>query len=157
QAHRHARTGRRTHRRLQGTRRGPDPRRLPALPGGDRILRGESAAAGPGAGSRTHPGGRPMTAVAADRIESAGPAYTVAAQLASELAGEAAWGDGERRLPYAELDRLAASGLLAIPVPAAFGGADLPPSAVAEVVRRLAIADPNIAQIPHSHFVYVNL
>jgi alkylation response protein AidB-like acyl-CoA dehydrogenase len=47
--------------------------------------------------------------------------------------------------------------LLAITVPAAFGGVDLPPSAVAEVVRVLAAADPNIAQIPHSHFVYLNL
>jgi len=28
---------------------------------------------------------------------------------------------------------------------------------LAEVVRVLAAADPNIAQIPHSHFVYVNL
>ncbi|AYF75446.1 SfnB family sulfur acquisition oxidoreductase [Nocardia yunnanensis] len=98
-----------------------------------------------------------MTAVAADRITSAEQAYSVAAQLSSEFAREAALRDRERRLPYAELDRLAASGLLAITVPAAFGGADLPPSAVAEVVRLLAVADPNIAQIPHSHFVYVNL
>jgi len=41
-------------------------------------------------------------------------------------------------------------------VPREYGGADLPPSTVAEVIRVLASADPNIAQIPHSHFVYVN-
>lgn len=98
-----------------------------------------------------------MTAVVADRIESAAQAYSVAAQLASEFAGGAAARDLGRELPFAEVDRLAASGLLAITVPAAFGGADLPPSAVAEVVRILAGADPNIAQIPHSHFVYLNL
>ncbi|WP_433602529.1 SfnB family sulfur acquisition oxidoreductase [Nocardia sp. CA-135953] len=98
-----------------------------------------------------------MTAVVADRIESVVHAYSVAAQLASEFAVGAAARDLGRRLPFAEVDRLAASGLLAIAVPAEFGGADLPPSAVAEVVRILAAADPNIAQIPHSHFVYLNL
>ncbi|MBF6334676.1 SfnB family sulfur acquisition oxidoreductase [Nocardia abscessus] len=98
-----------------------------------------------------------MTAVAADRILSAAQAFAVAQRLAAEFAPGAAQRDRDRALPYAEVDRLAASGLLAITVPAAYGGADLPPSAVAEVTRILATADPNIAQIPHSHFVYVNL
>ncbi|MEU2105582.1 SfnB family sulfur acquisition oxidoreductase [Nocardia sp. NPDC004085] len=98
-----------------------------------------------------------MTAVAADRILSAAQAFAVAQRLAAGFAPGAADRDRERALPYAEVDRLAASGLLAITVPAAHGGADLPPSAVAEVTRILATADPNIAQIPHSHFVYVNL
>ncbi|MCU1640647.1 MAG: putative acyl-CoA dehydrogenase [Nocardia sp.] len=98
-----------------------------------------------------------MTAVAADRIDSVGQAYSIAAQLATEFGAGAALRDRDRGLPFEELDRLAASGLLAITVPSAFGGADVPPSAVAEVVRLLAITDPNIAQIPHSHFVYLNL
>ncbi|MGK8511375.1 SfnB family sulfur acquisition oxidoreductase [Nocardia asiatica] len=98
-----------------------------------------------------------MTAVAADRILSAAQAFAVAQRLAADFAPGAADRDRDRALPYAEVDRLAASGLLAITVPAAYGGADLPPSAVAEVTRILATADPNIAQIPHSHFVYVNL
>ncbi|MEV0356408.1 SfnB family sulfur acquisition oxidoreductase [Nocardia sp. NPDC050697] len=98
-----------------------------------------------------------MTAVAADRIGSAEWAFAVAAELAAEFGPGAAGRDRERTLPHAEIDRLAASGLLAVTVPAELGGADLPPSAVAEVVRVLATADPNIAQIPHSHFVYVNL
>ncbi|WP_039802871.1 SfnB family sulfur acquisition oxidoreductase [Nocardia araoensis] len=98
-----------------------------------------------------------MTAVAADRILSAAQAFAVAQRLAADFAPGAAERDRERALPYAQVDRLAASGLLAITVPAAHGGADLPPSAVAEVTRILATADPNIAQIPHSHFVYVNL
>lgn len=97
-----------------------------------------------------------MTAVA-DRIGSAEWAFAVAAELAAEFGPGAAGRDRDRALPYAETDRLAASGLLAITVPAELGGADLPPSTVAEVVRVLAAADPNIAQIPHSHFVYVNL
>ncbi|MBF6224833.1 SfnB family sulfur acquisition oxidoreductase [Nocardia abscessus] len=98
-----------------------------------------------------------MTAVAADRILSAAQAFAVAQRLAAEFAPGAAQRDRDRALPYAEVDRLAACGLLAITVPTAYGGADLPPSAVAEVTRILATADPNIAQIPHSHFVYVNL
>ncbi|WP_328391574.1 SfnB family sulfur acquisition oxidoreductase [Nocardia sp. NBC_00416] len=98
-----------------------------------------------------------MTAVGAARITSAQQARTVAAQLATEFAVDAAHRDRDRALPFAEIGTLAASGLLAVTVPAAHGGADLPPSEVAEVVRLLAVADPNIAQIPHSHFVYVNL
>ncbi|MBF6175959.1 acyl-CoA dehydrogenase family protein [Nocardia blacklockiae] len=98
-----------------------------------------------------------MTAVAAERIESAAHAHAVARRLAADFATGAARRDRERALPHREIERLAASGLLAVTVPAEFGGADLAPSAVAEVVRILATADPNIAQIPHSHFVYVNL
>ncbi|MEV0686425.1 SfnB family sulfur acquisition oxidoreductase [Nocardia sp. NPDC050378] len=98
-----------------------------------------------------------MTAATAGRITSADHAVAVAAELAHEFAPGAAARDRDRELPYAQLDRLASSGLLAITVPAAFGGADLAPSVVTEVVRILAVADPNIAQIPHSHFVYVNL
>lgn len=98
-----------------------------------------------------------MTAVAADRILSAAQAFAVAQRLAGDFASGAAERDRDRVLPYPEVDRLAASGLLAVTVPAAYGGADLPPSVVAEVTRILATADPNIAQIPHSHFVYVNL
>ncbi|MEV0333929.1 acyl-CoA dehydrogenase family protein [Nocardia sp. NPDC050717] len=98
-----------------------------------------------------------MTVVTAERITTAAQALAVAAELAAEFATGAAERDRARRLPHEELDQLSASGLLAITVPAAFGGADLPPSVVAEVVRILATGDPNIAQVPHSHFVYLNL
>ena len=84
-------------------------------------------------------------------------AIDTATTLAAEFARGAAGRDRERELPHTELDRLSASGLLAITVPAEYGGADLPPSTVADVIRILATGDPNIAQIPHSHFVYVNL
>ncbi|MFE6923600.1 acyl-CoA dehydrogenase family protein [Nocardia sp. NPDC057663] len=98
-----------------------------------------------------------MTVVTAERITTAAQALAIAAELADEFARGAAERDHARRLPHEELDQLSASGLLAITVPAAFGGADLPPSVVAEVFRILAAADPNIAQVPHSHFVYLNL
>ncbi|MFD6269916.1 acyl-CoA dehydrogenase family protein [Nocardia asteroides] len=98
-----------------------------------------------------------MTVVTAQRVTTAAQALALAAELAAGFAAGAAERDHTRRLPHEELDQLSASGLLAITVPAAFGGGDLPPSVVAEVVRILATADPNIAQIPHSHFVYLNL
>ncbi|MFQ6395876.1 SfnB family sulfur acquisition oxidoreductase [Nocardia sp. KC 131] len=98
-----------------------------------------------------------MTAVSADRVESAAQARSIATRLAADFASGAAARDRDRELPHREIDLLAASGLLAVTVPSVHGGADLPPSAVAEVVRILAAADPNIAQIPHSHFVYLNL
>ncbi|WP_406267759.1 SfnB family sulfur acquisition oxidoreductase [Nocardia sp. NBC_00881] len=98
-----------------------------------------------------------MTAVAADRILSVAQAFSVAERLAADFASGAAARDRDRTLPHAEIDRLAASGLLAITVPTFYGGAGSAPSVVAEVVRILATADPNIAQIPHSHFVYLNL
>jgi SfnB family sulfur acquisition oxidoreductase len=90
-------------------------------------------------------------------VLSAAEAVDVAQALAAEFAVGAAERDRHRELPFHEMDRVSASGLLAITVPAEFGGADLPPSVVADVIRILATGDPNIAQIPHSHFVYVNL
>lgn len=98
-----------------------------------------------------------MTAVGIDRIDSAAQAVSVAHRLAEGFASGAAARDRDRILPYAEVERLTASGLLAVTVPAGHGGAELAPSVVAELVRLLAAADPNIAQIPHSHFVYLNL
>jgi SfnB family sulfur acquisition oxidoreductase len=84
-------------------------------------------------------------------------ALRVARELAADFATGAAERDASRRLPRAELDRLSASGLLAITVPAEHGGADVRMETLAEVTRLLAAADPNIAQIPQSHFVYVNV
>ena len=84
-------------------------------------------------------------------------AINVAYELAEGFAVGAAERDRARELPYQEMDLLSASGLLALTVPRSYGGADLPASTVADVIRILAAADPNIAQIPHSHFVYVNL
>lgn len=88
---------------------------------------------------------------------SAVEAIEVAQALAAEFAIGAADRDRHRTLPFHEMDRLSASGLLAITVPTEYGGANLAPSVVADVIRILATGDPNIAQIPHSHFNYVNL
>ncbi len=93
----------------------------------------------------------------ADLIADEAQARAVAARLGRELAVEAGERDAERRLPHAEVRELAASGLLAITVPRAHGGIDVSAATLAEVFRLLAAGDPNVAQIPQSHFVYVNV
>jgi SfnB family sulfur acquisition oxidoreductase len=90
-------------------------------------------------------------------LRDAEEARRTARQLASGFAAGAASRDRDRRLPHAEISELAASGLLGITVPAQHGGPELPPSVAADVFRVLGAADANIAQIPHSHFVYANL
>ena len=89
-------------------------------------------------------------------VLDAASAVAVAAEQAAMLAKGASARDAERLLPHEEIAALKASGLLAITVPAEHGGAGLPVTTVAEVFRLLAAGDPNVAQIPHSHFVYVN-
>jgi SfnB family sulfur acquisition oxidoreductase len=84
-------------------------------------------------------------------------AISVASELAGEFLAGAADRDAARRLPVAEIKELSRRGLYSLTVPRWLGGPDLPLSVVADVLRILATADPSIAQIPHSHYVYVNL
>lgn len=107
----------------------------------------------PPAGSHRRPVGAGMTNVA---VLSSAEAVALAAEFAAGFARDAADRDARRVLPLTEVDQISAAGLLAITVPARHGGADLPTETVAEVFRLLSAGDPNIGQIPHSHFVYVN-
>jgi SfnB family sulfur acquisition oxidoreductase len=107
------------------------------------------AAGDPAAGTTAPPG--------ADILRDADDAIRVATELAATFSEDAAARDADRLLPWREVDQLSRRGLYALTVPAWLGGPDLRPSAVAEVIRIIATADPSIAQIPHSHFVYVNL
>jgi SfnB family sulfur acquisition oxidoreductase len=92
-------------------------------------------------------------AVIADDAE----ALAAAAELAADFRKDAAERDARRRLPHPELERLSASGLLAVTVPGEFGGADVRTETLAEIFRLLASADASLAQIPQSHFVYVGV
>ncbi|KXP00738.1 SfnB family sulfur acquisition oxidoreductase [Tsukamurella pseudospumae] len=94
-----------------------------------------------------------MTLAAA--IDSAEAAVATARELAARFADGAARRDRDRHLPHPEVELLSEAGLFALTVPARFGGPDLPPSVVAEVFRILATADASLAQIPHSHYVYL--
>lgn len=94
---------------------------------------------------------------AAHVVRDDAEALALASELAAEFRTGAAARDAERRLPHAELDRLSASGLLGVTVPGAYGGAGVRHTTLAQVVRTLASADASLAQIPQSHFVYVNV
>lgn len=69
-------------------------------------------------------------------------ALAVAAALADGFRAGASRRDSERALPYAELDRLSASGLLAVTVPAEHVGADVRQETLAEIFRLLASGTP---------------
>lgn len=87
-------------------------------------------------------------------IRSDAEAIQIAHELASRLAEGAIARDQERRLPAAELDLLSASGLMAITVPRAHGGADVAIETVIDVFRIISTADPAIGQLPQNHFVF---
>ncbi|MGE2732186.1 SfnB family sulfur acquisition oxidoreductase [Mycolicibacterium vaccae] len=78
-----------------------------------------------------------------------------AAKLAAEFDAGAAGRDAQRLLPHEQVDALKSSGLLAITVPQAHGGFGASAEVLAEVIRLIAHADPSLAQIPHSHFVFL--
>ncbi|RUM00397.1 SfnB family sulfur acquisition oxidoreductase [Rhizobium chutanense] len=91
---------------------------------------------------------RPVAA----RIGSDEEAIATARRLAAQFAARAAERDADRILPFTELDLLAQSGLLAITVPAQYGGLDVSNAVLAEITAILSEADGSIGQIPQNHF-----
>src|SRR6478736_1569537 len=89
---------------------------------------------------------------AAARLSSEEDAIAAARELAKEFAAGAAERDANRQLPYRELETLSRSGLLAITVPAEYGGIDVSNAVLAEVTAILSEADGSIGQIPQNHF-----
>ncbi|HEN8713576.1 TPA: SfnB family sulfur acquisition oxidoreductase [Pseudomonas putida] len=85
-------------------------------------------------------------------ITSDTQALAVAEQVAQQLRRDSALRDRERRLPHAELDLFSQSGLWAISVPKAFGGAGVSNVTLAKVIARIAQADASLGQIPQNHF-----
>jgi SfnB family sulfur acquisition oxidoreductase len=82
-------------------------------------------------------------------------ALQIAHAVAQSLATGASALDKDRRIPYAELDELSASGLLAVTVPREFGGAGVSRLTIASIFQILGAADPAVTQMPHSHFVFL--
>ncbi|WP_079230414.1 SfnB family sulfur acquisition oxidoreductase [Pseudomonas putida] len=79
-------------------------------------------------------------------------ALAAAEQIAQQLKRDSALRDRERRLPHAELELFTRSGLWAISVPKAFGGAGVSNVTLAQVIARIAQADASLGQIPQNHF-----
>ncbi|WP_250641994.1 SfnB family sulfur acquisition oxidoreductase [Frankia sp. AiPa1] len=90
-------------------------------------------------------------------LRSGDEAVAAARGLAERSAAGAAGRDAGRVLPWEQVEQLSASGLLGISVPARFGGAQVSVAVLAEVFRRLATVDASLAQIPQSHFVYLDV
>ncbi|WP_455269945.1 SfnB family sulfur acquisition oxidoreductase [Rhizobium herbae] len=88
----------------------------------------------------------------AGRLRSDFEAIETAQALAADFATRASDRDANRTLPHDELDDIARSGLLAITVPAEYGGLDVSNAVLAEVTAILSEADASIGQIPQNHF-----
>ncbi|KGV21900.1 SfnB family sulfur acquisition oxidoreductase [Burkholderia pseudomallei] len=100
---------------------------------------------------------RGATARDAHLIASDAEAIDAARALAARLAEGAAERDRERRLPYEEIDWFSQSGLWAITVPKAYGGAGVSHVTLTEVVKIVAAADPSLGQLPQNHFGLVDV
>jgi SfnB family sulfur acquisition oxidoreductase len=98
---------------------------------------------------------QPIEAPLAHRIQSDAEAIAVAYELAAEFAPGAAERDRDRRLPRAEIDRFSQSGLSAITIPRAYGGAGVSAGTLAEVTAIISAADGSIGQIPQNHFFVI--
>ncbi|APH58962.1 SfnB family sulfur acquisition oxidoreductase [Granulibacter bethesdensis] len=103
-----------------------------------------------GSGERGVPG-VPRPAQPAYVITSDAEAIEVAHRLAARFAEGASERDRHSAIPRDELDEYSQSGLWAINVPRAFGGADVSYATVAEVIRIISAADPSIGQITQNH------
>lgn len=95
---------------------------------------------------------QPPIRQSAARLRSDFEAIEAALALGADFATRASARDAGRILPYDELDAIARSGLLAITVPAEYGGLDVSNAVLAEVTAILAEADASIGQIPQNHF-----
>jgi SfnB family sulfur acquisition oxidoreductase len=78
-------------------------------------------------------------------------------EFAATFAATASLRDTARTIPSEELNALSEAGVLAATVPTSHGGPAGGATAAFEITRLLATADPSIAQIPQSHFVYLRL
>ncbi len=121
------------------------------MPSASIISTADRRPAMPGFEFQAVPPARPDAA----RISNDEAALRVAQDLAFDLAAGAAARDRDRRLPREEIDRTSASGLWAITVPRAYGGADVSAATLASVTSILSAADPSIGQIPQNHFYMV--
>lgn len=88
-------------------------------------------------------------------ITSDAEALAVAREVAIKLKQNAALRDRERQLPHDEIELFSSTGLWAITVPKAYGGAEVSNVTLAEVIAIVSEADPSIGQIPQNHFCLI--
>lgn len=88
-------------------------------------------------------------------IRSDAEAIAIARELAQEFAKEASLRDQKRRLPLQEIQKYSQSGLWAINIPKAFGGAQVKYRTLAEVVKIISSVDSSLGQIVQNHWAFV--
>jgi SfnB family sulfur acquisition oxidoreductase len=88
----------------------------------------------------------------ADRIESDEQALAIASKLATLFSHSSVYRDQTRTLPWHELELFSRSGLWAISIPKAFGGAGVSTTTLAKVIATIAAADGSLGQIPQNHY-----
>ncbi|UBF29968.1 SfnB family sulfur acquisition oxidoreductase (plasmid) [Kovacikia minuta CCNUW1] len=93
--------------------------------------------------------------VSARVIRSDAEAIAVAQELADEFEKDASERDRKRQLPYAEVQKLSQSGLLAITVPKEYGGAGVSNVTLVDVLKILSEGDSSLGQIPQNHLYSV--
>lgn len=98
---------------------------------------------------------RPKPSIPAHVIRDDAEAIAVARRLAAQFREESALRDREGWLPLDEVDIYSQSGLWAINVPKAYGGAGVSYATLAEVVKIISAADSSIAQVTQNHYVLV--
>lgn len=85
-------------------------------------------------------------------IQSDAEALEIAQNLAEQFKAGAVQRDAQRLLPFQEIEAYSQSGLWAITVPKAYGGAEVSSYTVAQVIALMSGADGSIGQIPQNHF-----
>jgi SfnB family sulfur acquisition oxidoreductase len=90
-------------------------------------------------------------------IKSDDEAITIAHRLAVTFVSASAERDRDRLLPFAELDSYSQSGLWAMNVPKAYGGAGVSYATVAEVFKIISAADASIGQIAQNHISLIDV
>lgn len=93
----------------------------------------------------------PLPAEPAHVIRDDEEAIAVAHRLAASFAAGAALRDREGILPLRELDTFSQSGLWAMAIPKAWGGAGVSWTTVAKVIAIISAADPALGQLPQNH------
>ncbi|RWR07916.1 SfnB family sulfur acquisition oxidoreductase [Paenirhodobacter populi] len=100
---------------------------------------------------------RPLPPAPPARIETHEAAIAAARALAADWAQTAARRDGERLLPWDEIEAFTRSGLGSITIPREHGGPGLSLVTLAEVFEILCAADSSAGQIPQNHFGVLRL
>jgi SfnB family sulfur acquisition oxidoreductase len=95
---------------------------------------------------------RPDPAQPVHVIRSDAEAVAVATRLAAEFKAGASARDRAGAVPWEEIEAITRSGLLAVQVPRAYGGAGANNTTLVQILQALSAADGSLGQIHQNHF-----